>query len=65
MAVLTWWLDGGETSDLLDKEMAAARTAGVFGSPNIVVGSELFSGDDRLEEAMGHASISSVAALDT
>jgi 2-hydroxychromene-2-carboxylate isomerase len=45
--------------------MAAARTAGVFGSPNIVVGSELFSGDDRLEEAMGHASISSVAALDT
>lgn len=30
-----------------------ARELGIFGSPTFVVGSELFWGDDRLEEAIG------------
>ena len=36
----------------LDSETDEARRVGLFGSPSFVVGSEIFWGDDRLEDAM-------------
>ncbi len=33
----------------------AARRLGIFGSPNFLVGDELFWGDDRLEDAIRFA----------
>jgi 2-hydroxychromene-2-carboxylate isomerase len=40
----------------LEAETDAARQLGIFGSPTFVVGTELFWGDDRLEEAVAYAS---------
>jgi 2-hydroxychromene-2-carboxylate isomerase len=37
---------------MLEGETDAARALGVFGSPTFSVGSELFWGDDRLEDAV-------------
>ena len=44
-----------EADELLARETGAARKIGLFGSPNVVVGDEIFWGDDRLEEAVEHA----------
>ena len=44
-----------ETGELLEKETKAARALGIFGSPSVAVGEELFWGDDRLEEAIEYA----------
>jgi 2-hydroxychromene-2-carboxylate isomerase len=41
-----------ETNALILQETDAARRLGIFGSPTFVVGSELFWGDDRLEDAI-------------
>lgn len=41
-----------EIGETLRRETEAARGLGVFGSPSIVAGTELFWGDDRLEEAI-------------
>jgi 2-hydroxychromene-2-carboxylate isomerase len=38
-----------------DAETDAARRLGIFGSPSFAVGSEIFWGDDRLEEAVAWA----------
>ena len=43
---------GDEVSRMLDSETDAARALGVFGSPTFSIGSELFWGDDRLEDAV-------------
>jgi 2-hydroxychromene-2-carboxylate isomerase len=60
-AVLRTGRDPGETiaransPDIhakLAAETDAARTLGIFGSPTFVCGTELFWGDDRLEEAI-------------
>jgi 2-hydroxychromene-2-carboxylate isomerase len=40
----------------LEAETDAARQLGIFGSPTFVVGTELFWGDDRLEDALAYAS---------
>lgn len=40
----------------LEHETDAARALGVFGSPTFAIGTEIFWGDDRLEEAIEHAS---------
>jgi 2-hydroxychromene-2-carboxylate isomerase len=34
----------------------AARKLGIFGAPTFAVGTEIFWGDDRLEEALAFAS---------
>lgn len=39
----------------LARETEAAMAAGVFGSPSFVVGTELFWGDDRLDDAIAWA----------
>jgi 2-hydroxychromene-2-carboxylate isomerase len=41
-----------EIHDRLKEETDVARALGIFGSPNFVVGEELFWGDDRLESAV-------------
>jgi 2-hydroxychromene-2-carboxylate isomerase len=41
-----------EIAETLARETAAAREAGIFGSPSVVANGELFWGDDRLEEAI-------------
>lgn len=41
-----------EIAEALARETAASRDLGIFGSPSIVAGTELFWGDDRLEEAI-------------
>ena len=41
-----------EIQDQLKAETDIARALGIFGSPNFVVGKELFWGDDRLESAI-------------
>jgi len=41
-----------ETNALILEETNAAKRLGIFGSPTFVVGSELFWGDDRLEDAI-------------
>ena len=35
-----------------DAETETARSLGIFGSPTFVIGSEIFWGDDRLEDAL-------------
>jgi 2-hydroxychromene-2-carboxylate isomerase len=47
----------GEEGDRLVKETTAqARGSGIFGAPTFVIGTELFWGDDRLEDALNFAS---------
>ena len=41
-----------EIRDLYDAETDAARKLGIFGAPTFVVGSEIFWGDDRLDDAL-------------
>lgn len=41
-----------EVKTILDDNTSRARELGIFGSPCFVVGSELFWGDDRLEDAV-------------
>jgi 2-hydroxychromene-2-carboxylate isomerase len=38
--------------DKYDSETDIARTLGIFGSPTFVCGTEIFWGDDRLEDAI-------------
>jgi 2-hydroxychromene-2-carboxylate isomerase len=47
--------DSEELQKALDQSTDAARQAGVFGSPSFVVGSEVFWGDDHLEDAISWA----------
>jgi len=44
--------DSRENRDCLAAETQAARDLGIFGSPTFAVGTEIFWGDDRLEEAI-------------
>lgn len=49
------WLDRAqlpETKDALRAATDQARSLGIFGAPSMVVGDELFWGDDRLEDAI-------------
>ena len=41
-----------ETHEALLKETDVARRLGIFGSPTFAIGTELFWGDDRLEDAL-------------
>ncbi len=43
-----------ETVMVLECETDKARKLGIFGAPSFVVGTELFWGDDRLEDAIEH-----------
>jgi len=43
---------GAATDALLTSATDAARLLGIFGSPTFAVGSEIFWGDDRLEDAI-------------
>ena len=45
----------GELAERLKAESDHAMALGVFGSPSFVVGSEVFWGDDRLEDALDWA----------
>jgi 2-hydroxychromene-2-carboxylate isomerase len=38
------------------KQATGARKLGTFGAPTFAIGSEIFWGDDRLEEALDFAS---------
>ncbi|MFC3612522.1 2-hydroxychromene-2-carboxylate isomerase [Lutimaribacter marinistellae] len=52
------WLERAEHNEIKDALRAAtnrARSLGVFGAPCMVVGDELFWGDDRLEDAIAFA----------
>lgn len=44
-----------ETMAKLEDETEKARKLGIFGAPTFVVGTELFWGDDRLEDAIEHS----------
>jgi 2-hydroxychromene-2-carboxylate isomerase len=44
-----------ENDARLSEASDAARASGVFGSPSFLVGTELFWGDDRLEDALAFA----------
>jgi 2-hydroxychromene-2-carboxylate isomerase len=44
-----------EAQMMLDTETDAARNLGIFGSPTFVCGTEIFWGDDRLEDALDWA----------
>lgn len=44
--------DSQENRDYLAAETQAARDLGLFGSPTFAVGTEIFWGDDRLEDAI-------------
>ena len=44
--------NGQEIRDRYAQETETARSLGIFGSPTFVYGSELFWGDDRLEDAV-------------
>ena len=53
------WLTRAGTAETKDKLRAQTETAiarGIFGAPAMTVGDELFWGNDRLEEAVAHAS---------
>jgi 2-hydroxychromene-2-carboxylate isomerase len=39
----------------LEQQTAIARELGVFGAPTFAVGSEIFWGDDRLDDAIAWA----------
>lgn len=47
--------DSGEAKTKLREQTEAAQTLGIFGAPTFVVGSELFWGNDRLENAVAWA----------
>ena len=47
--------NGAEIRARYDAETDAARRLNVFGSPSFAVGTEIFWGDDRLEEALAWA----------
>jgi hypothetical protein len=47
--------DGDELERALDQSTGIARQTGVFGSPSFVVGSEIFWGDDQLDDAISWA----------
>lgn len=49
-----------EIAERLRGETDAARGLGIFGSPTFVAGTEIFWGDDRLDEAIAHASCATV-----
>lgn len=52
------WLERAqnpETKDALRAATDEARSLGIFGAPSMVVGNELFWGDDRLEDAIDFA----------
>ncbi|HMQ91798.1 MAG TPA: DsbA family protein [Amaricoccus sp.] len=51
-ARVTGLADAPESKRALAAETAAAKAAGIFGSPSFVVGGEVFRGDDRLEDAI-------------
>jgi len=38
-----------------------ARARGIFGAPSFIVGEELFWGNDRLKEAIGHAALTAAS----
>jgi 2-hydroxychromene-2-carboxylate isomerase len=42
-------------AERLERETDAARALGIFGSPTFAVGSEIFWGDDRLDDALDWA----------
>lgn len=44
-----------EGSHLMQEATDAARTLGIFGAPTFAAGTEIFWGDDRLEEALAFA----------
>ena len=44
--------DGEDVGRALDLETDEARALGVFGAPTFAVGTELFWGDDHLEDAV-------------
>jgi 2-hydroxychromene-2-carboxylate isomerase len=48
----------GDVHARLKGETEAARKLGIFGSPTFAIGTEIFWGDDRLEEALDWASSS-------
>jgi 2-hydroxychromene-2-carboxylate isomerase len=45
-------IEADDVKAMLTAETDAARALGIFGSPSFTVGSELFWGDDRLDDAM-------------
>ena len=52
------WLERAQRPDIKDALRAAtdhARRLGIFGAPSMVVGDELFWGDDRFEDAIAFA----------
>jgi 2-hydroxychromene-2-carboxylate isomerase len=44
-----------EIKERLKARTEEARARGIFGAPSFIAGGELFWGNDRLEEAIGHA----------
>jgi 2-hydroxychromene-2-carboxylate isomerase len=44
-----------EIKERLKAQTEEARTRGIFGAPSFITGDEMFWGNDRLEEAIGHA----------
>ncbi len=44
--------DSQEMHDALAEETREAKHLGIFGSPTFAVGSEIFWGDDRLDDAI-------------
>lgn len=49
--------DGEEGVSSLHAATEEAKSLGIFGSPNFVIGSELFWGDDRLDDAIRWAGL--------
>jgi 2-hydroxychromene-2-carboxylate isomerase len=47
---------GADGARLMQEATDDARKLGIFGAPTFAIGSEIFWGDDRLEEALGFAS---------
>ena len=47
--------DTDENKQALRNQTQAAAALGVFGAPSFTIGSELFWGDDRLDDALRHA----------
>lgn len=46
-----------EIAERLKDETDAARRLGIFGAPSFAVGTEIFWGDDRLDEAIAFAAL--------
>ena len=49
---LIGWANSNEGKQALEHQTATARQLGIFGSPTFAVGSELFWGDDRMDDAI-------------